>query len=233
MSATPALRRTFARAAVAAALLVSAAGALGAQEEGPELDARGKPRRPAAGAGYRPVSNNPTTGPFAGRYEYCFGGVGPQCAGVPVLAPNILNASGTGYTMKVSVGSILHDNCCLRNPQGKWCGGPGVNGSGKAEENNHNGQCVKEWDKAWWNAIDGRQWTVAVNPTQPANLTPTGGRLASLKDGSTITWEEVVQSRNFSAPAGTSLDRGDEAFCASGRASAPKKLGMSIWITCL
>ena len=194
---------------------------------------RGKPiRRPGTPRPTTSGVTNPTTGPFAGRYEYCFGGVGPQCAGAPG-APNTLNASGTGYTMKVSVGSILHDNCCLRNPAGKWCGGTGVDGRTPAGEGNHNGQCVSEWDKAWWNTIDGRQWTVSVNRTLPANLTPAPGRLASRKDGAMLTIEETVHTRGYSAPAGTSLDRGDAAFCASGTASPEKKLGASIWITCL
>jgi hypothetical protein len=228
VSAIRTLSRALGRGTLAALALAVTAGALHAQDE-IEYNDRGKPiRRPGS---YTPTpSTNPTTGPFAGRYEYCFAGVGPQCAGAPG-APVRLRSTGT-YAMMVSVGSILHDNCCLRNPAGKWCGGTGVDGVNKAEEGNHNGQCVKEWDKAWWNTIDRRQWEVAVNTTVPGNLTPAPGRLASRKDGTMETIEEVVQSRLYSAPAGTSLDRGDEAFCASGRASAPQQFGASIWIVC-
>jgi hypothetical protein len=172
--------------------------------------------------------------PFGGRQEYCFGGVGPMCAGAP-NAGVTRNADGT-VTMKASVGSILHDNCCLRFPSGKWCGGPGVNGSGKAEEWNHDGNCVREWDKAWWNTMpsDNRQWTVTFNPNEAADLNWAQGRRAVLKTGTSYDPPETVASRRLAAPPGTPLDVGDQAFCASGRATSVRRLitGQA-WINCL
>ena len=223
------------RAALALALLAAAAGSAAAQEPGeePELNQYGKPVRPV---GYKPPANrpaNPTTGPFAGRYEYCFGGVGPQCGGAPG-APNTWSASNNGYMMFVSVGSILHDNCCLRNPAGKWCGGTGVDGRNPAGEGNHNGTCVREWDKAWFNTLQARQWRVPVNPTTVADLTPAAGRRSVLREGTVYAPEEVNASRQYAAPAGTSLDVGDEAFCASGRAGPVQRAitGMTTWVVC-
>ena len=68
--------------------------------------------------------------------ERCFGAVGPQCDGAPG-APRVNLQNGL-VRMKVSVGSIAHDTCCARNPDGKWCG--------KYQEIGHNGQCDKEWN---------------------------------------------------------------------------------------
>ena len=172
-----------------------------------------------------------TTGPFTGRYEYCFGGVGPMCAGAPG-SPNGWSSTNNATMMYVSVGSILHDNCCLRDPQGKWCGGVGVDGSGKAEEWNHNGNCVKEWDKAWWNTLDNRQWRVRIDHGTPSNLSLAEGRPSRLKDGAVVTREEVAASRQYAAPAGVSVDVGDQAFCASGRATEKRAITGVRWMVC-
>jgi hypothetical protein len=70
---------------------------------------------------------------FPGHADACFGGVGAGCWTNPSLWPFSgtgtwrTAANGDGFdTFKkidVSVGSIAHDNCCLRNPVGKACGG--------------------------------------------------------------------------------------------------------------
>jgi hypothetical protein len=70
---------------------------------------------------------------FPGHADLCFGGMGAGCWTNPSLWPFSgtgtwrTEASGDGFeTFKridVSVGSIAHDNCCLRNPLGKVCGG--------------------------------------------------------------------------------------------------------------
>lgn len=70
---------------------------------------------------------------FVGHVDNCFGGVGAGCWNNPTLWPFTgsgtwsTTASGDGNntykTIDVSVGSIAHDNCCVRNPTGKVCGG--------------------------------------------------------------------------------------------------------------
>src|SRR5438046_2201259 len=86
--------------------------------------------------------------------DRCFGAVGPNCEGAPfagrtVLGPNV-------YVMRVAVGSILHDNCCVAHRKGKWCSGP-------ASAIIHDGACIKEWDKAVSNVINGRHWPAIFN----------------------------------------------------------------------
>ncbi|MDO8494427.1 MAG: IPT/TIG domain-containing protein, partial [Deltaproteobacteria bacterium] len=69
----------------------------------------------------------------AGETEYCFGAVGKGCGGFGQLKGE--EASGnTAITAGCSgeangqrncwvvPGSIKHDNCCVKNPYGKWCG---------------------------------------------------------------------------------------------------------------
>ncbi|MFM2416406.1 MAG: hypothetical protein RL385_1129 [Pseudomonadota bacterium] len=72
---------------------------------------------------------------FPGHADTCFGGVGEACwnnpslwylSGTNVWRTEAADDDGGKHTFKridVSVGSISHDNCCLRNPTGKVCGG--------------------------------------------------------------------------------------------------------------
>ncbi len=166
---------------------------------------------------------------YQNQVERCFGAVGSGCAGAPFAGASKL-ANGN-LRMKVSVGSILHDNCCLAKPNGKWCG--------KYKETGHDGNCDKEWNKAFWNSqpTDNRQWDWEFNPNENANLTvvsnPRTASFASNYQGGGIPRNfETVATRKLGAPRGTNLDVGDQAFCASGRASAPKSSFNKQWITC-
>ncbi len=47
------------------------------------------------------------------QIEKCFGGVGPGCEGVPVLAPMKKDPDSCKVTGWISAGSILHDKCCI------------------------------------------------------------------------------------------------------------------------
>jgi len=152
--------------------------------------------------------------------ERCFGAVGSKCDGAP-------RAGRSGNTLWVSVGSILHDNCCLANPGGKMC-------SGLASEFRHNGKCVKEWDKAFWNTFtDSRHWQATFDPNAVPDLTWVSARRSRFQDGSSYNGYETRATIGLSAPRGTALDPGDVAFCASQRAreynvwGTPKR-----WIVC-
>ena len=63
------------------------------------------------------------------------------------------------FTLKVSVGSILHDNCCLimsrQGITGQMCQ---MNDMLKVE-----GPCSKEWQKAVTNSIEGTMWDQYVS----------------------------------------------------------------------
>ncbi len=165
-----------------------------------------------------------------GRTEYCFGAIGPGCVGAPFASPRKL--SNGRWVMKVAVGSILHDNCCLKKPNGKWCG--------KHAEVGHDGNCDKEWNKAVWNTqpSDNRTWEVEFDPKAAADLTPVSNPRRSVfaknyQNGGTWSGPEVAASRKLAAPKGTNLDVGDQAFCASGRATSPQSSFGKEWITCL
>lgn len=178
---------------------------------------------------------------FTGRHaqavldrERCFGAQGSMCGGMIVglgedaRVGRRTNPDGT-YRIWVSVGSINHDNCCLANPNGKMCGG---NPDASNINSNGNGKCVAEWDKAWWNAMDGRSWSATFDPRQVPNLElVTNPRRAYAQDGTALVPFETVATRNLKAPAGQALDVGDEEFCTSGRAEQ-KSFGPKRWIEC-
>lgn len=170
------------------------------------------------------------------RVEKCFGAIGPGCAGAPFASPR--TQSNGKLMMKVAVGSILHDNCCLKNPNGKWCGKYSEIQRGPFNDG-HDGNCDKEWNKAVWNTqpSDNRTWEVEFDPKANSDLTPVGNPRRAVfaknyQNGGTWTGPEVAATRKLAAPRGTNLDVGDQAFCASGRASAPKSSFGKEWITC-
>jgi len=138
------------------------------------------------------------------KVEQCFGAVGNQCDGVPLpafLDHNIdfkrkENLDGS-ITVGVTVGSILHDICCVRHPNGKAC--TGWKSPLDDLPNAHDGHCIAEWDKAWYNTMMGRGWNHTFGPYQPGQ------------------GDDFTQPALLKAPGGTRLDVGDQAYCASGK----------------
>lgn len=199
----------------------------------------GTPReaRAAFGLSFTPVS------------QQCFGALGPKCAGG---IPDVMNDKvqpawfGTfrmpdntsmGYVqIGTAVGSILHDNACLRDMGGLNCNGLGA------------GDLIKtglwpaslEWNKAAWNVIDHRSWreTFGPYPTEvngrdsewydDIRLVP--NRNAMMADvismiafpGLTVQYRggETRRTKALQAPKGTSLDDTDVGFCKSGAFSS-------------
>ena len=165
------------------------------------------------------------------KVEHCFGAVGPGCDGAPFATP--VKLAGGKVRMKVSVGSISHDNCCNLHPGGKMC-------SGLGSQFSNDGNCDKEWNKAFWNTqpSDGRHWEYVFDPSESSDLTPVrnGRRLtfaSNYQGGGSVQVQETASTRKLSAPAGTNLDVGDQEFCSSGRASGVKGSFGKNWITCL
>lgn len=83
--------------------------------------------------------------------EQCFGAIGNKCdgGGNPVADVAMPPAVDRGNGMKrqwVSVGSILHDNCCLSYSDGQHCRGFNV----QQEFMPDSGHCVLEWRKAFY-----------------------------------------------------------------------------------
>ncbi|CAE7254532.1 rnf44 [Symbiodinium sp. CCMP2456] len=106
-------------------------------------------------------------------FDNCVGGTGVDCSGVPydldfgvvgTLSINLVapidHGDGT-VTLKTSVGSILHDLCCMEHQSGAFCHssnypiGATINALGNT---NNDCACLMEWRKAAWNVLRGRYW---------------------------------------------------------------------------
>jgi hypothetical protein len=193
--------------------------------------------RQAFGLSFTPVS------------QQCFGAIGPKCAGG---IPDVMNDKvqpawfGTfrmpdntsmGYVqIGTVVGSILHDNACLRDMGGLNCNGLGA------------GDFIKtglwpaslEWNKAAWNVIDHRSWRETFGPyptdasardadwyddirlvtNRNAMMAPVISIIAF--PGLTVQYHggETRRTKALQAPSGTSLDDTDVGFCKSGAFSS-------------
>ena len=153
--------------------------------------------------------------------EYCFGAVGNNCVtlqddqvgvlpdglvtcaagtvGVPEGATCIadvhaLPPEGDRKRQAVSVGSLLHDQCCSDAPEGFACGG----------NNTQPGRCFGEFMRATRDVVSGRTWPITFDPAAPIDarifdasgaLTPYAGQLL--------------------APGGAEMRAEDARFCAS------------------
>lgn len=176
--------------------------------------------------------------------EQCYGGLGPGCTGTipPVFGwvqPdwreyfNLPDGTEMAYVeLGVAVGSIMHDAACLDGPAG------GVACAGWvaiADITKHSGvPAAKEWNKAAWNVIDGRGWRHVFGP-YPVDLglrrkwyddmrpaPGRGGYMANVAGILTLPIHDVRYegrekraSAALWAPAGTTLDGGDAAYCKS------------------
>jgi len=194
--------------------------------------------------------------------QQCYGGLGPRCSGgIPEEINNGVSPHWFGVfhmpdntelayvEIGVAVGSILHDNACLKYMDGLNCNGLGA------------GDLIKsglwpaglEWNKASWNVIDQRTWraTFGPYPTDPGmreriwydDLRPATPRFTMVEPAvSIISWPgltvrytggETRQTRALLAPTGTSLDVTDVAFCKSGAFSSTGSFpGKASWGIC-
>jgi hypothetical protein len=127
--------------------------------------------------------------------ERCFGGIGVRCKGIAGVAsftkhPNTCLVDGW-----MSVGSILHDKCCLAtNNTGFSCSG--INKGNKA-------LCKQEWNEAWYNTQctqlgAPRQWRHTFGPYPYGN-----------------TGDDTNQ--DLRVPSGRRVNPRYEYLCASGK----------------
>ncbi len=126
----------------------------------------------------------------ASATDYCFGAAGQGCGGwtfgeMPRIAfcgP----VSGNGMaTCAVSGGSMTHDPCCARSPNGKVCGG-----------RPETAQCTVEWNRSVDRAKWGYQWLRNIN-TRRGNDTG------------------VVERPLYCAQSGSGVHRNDAQYCCS------------------
>lgn len=175
--------------------------------------------------------------------QKCFGGSGSQCdeKNADTKHPVKLNHADCTATVYVTIGSIMHDNCCLNNPDGYMCGKQGdwVLGG------NDNQVCGYEWNKAWYDSLNDRGWEVKMGPYIKGGKTDDltrakarEGRIYDKNGRNKRMWvlhqknpgdkfwkhaiwnnvQETVASRKLKAPKGTKFEfEEDKAFCASGK----------------
>jgi pimeloyl-ACP methyl ester carboxylesterase len=180
-----------------------------------------------------------------GQWERCFGAVGPGCEGAPNAG--VVQHPDGSITASVAVGSILHDNCCLRNgPDGVWCGGIGkaIAYDELSIQQHVFGHCSQEWSKAVYNVRDNRMWRVTFSPyNKPLeggdDLSQTANRHAKMSVANSplfvdYTGGETLATRALLAPPGTVLDIDDVAFCRSGEFSERHDIviGIGRWGKC-
>lgn len=168
--------------------------------------------------------------------ERCFGAVGQACLSQaspgafqapPMFWPVAQVASDCRIIEKVSVGSIIHDNCCRLTPDGLYC--QRAPGDRIADETSDL-PCHREWRKAVYDSLEGRNWPVTFGPYYQNNngddMTPASGSKRSVTtfgplgvQDAPISYavNEVAATRRLSAPGGTKLEYSDAAFCSSGR----------------
>lgn len=87
--------------------------------------------------------------------QRCFGALGAQCGQAQGDIP--LPALCKDGNCFINPGSWNHDECCVRNPQGKACRLPGELLTG------HDGNCVTSWDTAVRLSRKGIMWKRAVD----------------------------------------------------------------------
>jgi PKD repeat protein len=128
--------------------------------------------------------------------ERCFGGVGVNCEGT-IGAPATPNPQTCMVVGTMSIGSILHDSCCIAsNNKGVMCAQP--DGSD---------QCKIEWDEAVANTFCSnvrgapRQWSVSFGPYPFGNTGDFGD----------------VPKASLKAPRGTRVNPIYQDLCITGK----------------
>ena len=177
--------------------------------------------------------------------QACFGGLGDGCdspeVGEPTWDTGFMLPDGTRMAfieMNVVVGSILHDNACLRNADGLHCDNQAWHWlvehipllSSAASD------AAIEWNKAVWNLLDGRKWRVRFGPypvekslrranwfddlrsiqARTAYMAPVYANITVPSQTERYTGAETRGSHAIAAPPGTAIDSKDAQFCRSG-----------------
>jgi PKD repeat protein len=139
--------------------------------------------------------------------QQCVGAEGSQCDNNIFGLVGVKRNRDGSYTGTVSVGSILHDNCCIINyPNGRFCN----NGGDQSV-------CEAEWNKALSNSNlrTGRGWKVRsgwgpYDEGEGDDIT-----LVPARNSQPQAEHETRATSRLAAPSGTELDITDEDFCES------------------
>lgn len=166
-------------------------------------------------------------------FDNCIGGTGVDCEGVSsdisfgalgTISVNVVkpvDRPGGKVELKTSVGSILHDLCCMERPWGAFCHSSNypidatINLLGNAD---NSCDCLLEWRKAAWNLLRGRYWShefTKAGQSQDITFDPAKQRMSWLPTGSGTnylsyksTWGIIERkaTSGLCAPEGTRLD---------------------------
>ena len=94
---------------------------------------------------------------FSASKERCFGGIGSGCSGnAGIFAPFVRHKDTCIVDGWMSVGSILHDRCCLQTNNEGW--------SCLEVDKGDETRCKDVWQEAWDNTTCGRQWRQTFGP---------------------------------------------------------------------
>ena len=180
--------------------------------------------------------------------EACFGAIGQACKSQTVpdhsIPPKNLVDLGVpvaqleqncSISEAVSVGSIMHDNCCMSFPDGIYCKADPLDFGAEIQGALTSLNCHREWRKAVYDVLEHRYWFEKFGPY----LADVYGALQKGDSGvdTTVTarkgftygpngvqdrpyrWAgpERAATARLKAPSGTKLEIGDVAFCASGQ----------------
>lgn len=139
--------------------------------------------------------------------ERCFGGIGSQCDGIQILGigpvPFRKDESTCKVEGQVSVGSILHDRCCLATNCEGW--------SCIERDKGDNTRCKDEWQLAW----DSTKYSVLGSPRQWVHFFGPYP-LGNMGDEIFMTNESIPAK--IKAPPGTRMiPNYQKYYCQSGR----------------
>ncbi|MBI3018977.1 MAG: IPT/TIG domain-containing protein [Deltaproteobacteria bacterium] len=196
----------------------------------------------------------PVTYNQEGNAEKCFPAVGNGCKGggqketkektqIMWMAGGCLEENSDGQrACYVTPGSMKHDNCCLRHPTGRRCGGTFESGPHKGkkasapdccpwDDGPHDGNCSTEWDDATHDTYWANAFLRTFTSAEAADLTPVPSPRNRYSLG------ETVSSKDVCAPNGTHLSARhgtfyDAKFCCSGYGQEYYATGWANWVTC-
>jgi hypothetical protein len=145
----------------------------------------------------------------------CYRAIGGQCEGILFAAPAKYLPDGK-RKLWVSVGSQLHDTCCLARSDGAFC-----TGATRGRDLNpfaENGPCAAEWNRAWYDTKNAAFWPRIFDPTQfDYSVRPSAQTSGSY---GYLTWDIATgtpTNASWLPPTGATIDRSDAPeWCKNG-----------------
>jgi hypothetical protein len=130
----------------------------------------------------------------------------------------------------VSVGAIMHDNCCISYPDGMYCKEDPLDIGREISGALSSIKCHREWRKAVYDVLQQRYWFFKFGPYLSDGKGDAGlDTTVTTRLGYTYgpngvqdlpyQWAgpERLASARLKAPSGQKLEYQDAAYCSSGR----------------